>query len=305
MPAVSVIVPTYNRAHLLPASVASVLAEGTDLELVVVDDGSTDGTPDLLARLVDPRVRVLVRPHAGIAAARNAGVAVARAPVIAFHDSDDLVLPGRLAVPVALLQARPGLAVVIQNGVMLPPEDAPHLPETPWIVPAVARRLATRPVGVAEVFRWNLGQLQGMCFTRASLEAAGPLDGSFRILDDLDLVLRVTVRSPGAFLDRPAFAYRRHPAGIARDRATVSAEAIRLADKLVREHPEALAAIGRRAFARRQAGRYARIARSRARAGDSAGARAALAEARRLAPFEPRYLLAAVVESARGPWRHG
>src|SRR5439155_177200 len=107
-PRVSVIVPTYNRAHVLGESLASVLAErDVDLEVVVVDDGSTDGTAALLAGLGDRRVRPVVRPHAGIAAARNAGLAAARAPYIAFHDSDDVALPGRLAVPLAFLGAHP------------------------------------------------------------------------------------------------------------------------------------------------------------------------------------------------------
>src|SRR5262249_2433166 len=89
-PRVSGIVPTWNRAHVLGESRASLLAErDVDLEVVVVDDGSTDGTAALLAGLGDPRVRSLVRPHAGIAAARNAGLAVARGPYVAFHDSDD------------------------------------------------------------------------------------------------------------------------------------------------------------------------------------------------------------------------
>src|SRR5262245_55423079 len=300
MPEVSVVVPTYNRAHLLGASLASVLAEDADLELIVVDDGSSDGTPELLTSIEDPRLRVLVRPHAGIAAARNAGVAAARAPVIAFHDSDDRVLPGRLRVPLDLLRQRPDVDLVIQNGRMLPPDDAPHLPETPWIAARVARRLAARPIGVAEVFRWNLGQLQGMCFTRRSLAAAGPLDGSFRILDDLDLTLRVALAGRGVFLERPAFAYRRHAAGVARDRATVNEEAIRLGEKLAREHPEALVAIGRRTFARRQARRWARLARARSRGGDRAGARVALREARALDPTNPRYLLRALLGEPLG-----
>jgi len=294
-PDVSVVIPTYNRAHVLGESVASLLAEeGIALEVIVVDDGSTDDTAALLARAEDPRIRVLVRPHGGIAAARNAGIAAARAPVIAFHDSDDIALAGRLATPLAYLQEHPDIDLVIQNGRMLPPEDDPSAPEEPWIEPAVARALAARPIGVGEVFRWNLGQLQGMCFTRRCLDATGPLDTSLAILDDLDLVLRVTLRFRAVFLDRPAFAYRRHPAGVARDRQTVREEAIRVAEKLAREHPEALALFGRDAFVRRQARRWARLAAARLHAGDAGGARAALAEARALRPRSIAYRLRAL-----------
>ena len=294
-PRVSVIVPTYNRAHVLGESLASVLAErDVDLEVVVVDDGSTDGTAALLAGLGDRRVRPVVRPHAGIAAARNAGLAAARAPYIAFHDSDDVALPGRLAVPLAFLGAHPEVDLVIQNGRMLPPEDDPDGAEAPWIRPRVARALAARPIGVAEAFRWNLGQLQGMCFTRRALDATGPLDPSFTILDDLDLVLRVTLRFRAVFLDVPAFAYRRHAAGVARDRARIREEAIRLAEKLAREHPEAIDRLGRAAFVRRQARRWARLATARLEAGDARGARAALAEARGLRPGNVAYRLRAL-----------
>jgi glycosyltransferase involved in cell wall biosynthesis len=84
-----VVVPTFNRASLIGASLESVLAEtGVDLEVIVVDDGSTDDTLTRLAAITDTRLRVLRVAHGGVAAARNAGVRVSAAHV-AFHDSDD------------------------------------------------------------------------------------------------------------------------------------------------------------------------------------------------------------------------
>jgi glycosyltransferase involved in cell wall biosynthesis len=300
MPEVSVIVPTYNRAQVLRASLESLLSQqhpdGTpvDLEVIVVDDGSSDDTPAVLAGFDDPRLTPIIRPHAGIATSRNAGVAAASAPFIAFHDSDDQALPGRLALPLAYLRAHPGIDLVIQNGRMLAPEDDPTAPEEPWIAPAVARALAARPIGFGEVFRWNLGQLQGMCFTRRSLEAIGPLDASFDILDDLDLVLRVAIRFQAVFLDLPAFAYRRHSGGIARNREKVRAESIRLADKLAREFPEAMAQLGPGTFARRQARRLGKLAEMRLGEGDASGAREALDRARALRPAHLGYRMRAL-----------
>jgi glycosyltransferase involved in cell wall biosynthesis len=293
-PLVSVVVPTYQRAHTLRASIESLLAQqGTDYEVVVVDDGSTDDSQAVLGRLRDRRLRVLRVQHGGVAAARNAGIAASATPFVAFHDSDDTALPGRLAVPAEFLASHPDIDLVIQNGRMLAPEGAAGR-EEPWIRPEVAVTLAARPIGVAEVFRWNLGQLQGMTFRRRALEAVGPLDGSFRILDDLDLVLRVTTSHHAVFLDVPAFAYRRHAGGIARNRVVVREESIRLAEKLVTEHPEVLDVLGPGAFRKRQARRWARLADVRARDGDPAAARAALVRARRLDPTNLRYRLRAL-----------
>lgn len=288
-PAISVVVPTYNRAGTIRDALAGLLTEPVALEVVVVDDGSTDDTLAVLAGLTDPRVRVIAGAHAGIAAARNTGIAAARAPVIAFHDSDDTALPGRLTTPLATLHADPTLAFVVMNGRLLPPEDAPAQPEKPWIAPAVARSLAARPLDALAVFQWNLGQLQGITITRAALDAVGPLDGGFTILDDLDLVVRVSARFPGRFIDQPAFAYRQHAGGIARNRLRLREESIALGDKLARLHPEIIERIGRRTFVRRQARRWVRVAALRGRAGDTVGAQEAMRAAVALAPCHVGY----------------
>jgi Glycosyl transferase family 2 len=95
---VSVVITTFNRASVLPRAVLSVLdQEGIDLELIVVDDGSTDETAALLSRLEDPRLVVLRRPNGGLGAARNTGLARASGAWVAFLDDDDVALPGWLA----------------------------------------------------------------------------------------------------------------------------------------------------------------------------------------------------------------
>src|SRR5262249_4005834 len=104
MAVVSVVLPTYDRAHTLRPRISRLLEQrGVGLEVIVVDDGSRDDTPAVLATVRDPRLRVLQMAHGGVAAARNAGIAASRTPYVAFHDSDDVALPGRLAVPVEFL----------------------------------------------------------------------------------------------------------------------------------------------------------------------------------------------------------
>src|ERR1700728_4898735 len=96
IPRVSVIIPSFNRAHCIAASVESVLAQSfQDFELIVVDDGSTDETQQVLARFGD-RIRVIRQDNGGVSAARNAGMRVARGSWIAFQDSDDTWRPEKL-----------------------------------------------------------------------------------------------------------------------------------------------------------------------------------------------------------------
>src|SRR5258706_8948099 len=93
---VSVIIPSYNASRTLPATIASALAQtGSDLEVTVVDDGSTDDSL-WIARTFEPSIRVLTGPNRGVSAARNRGLAASKGEWIVFLDADDLLLPGTL-----------------------------------------------------------------------------------------------------------------------------------------------------------------------------------------------------------------
>jgi glycosyltransferase involved in cell wall biosynthesis len=118
-PDISVVLATYDRRASLPRAIASVLAqEGAAFELIVVDDGSCDGTRDYLATLADPRIRViLAERNGGPSAARNRGLAAAHAAVVAFLDSDDAYRPGRLAMPLAALAGDAGLICALSSAI--------------------------------------------------------------------------------------------------------------------------------------------------------------------------------------------
>ena len=115
LPAVSILLPVRNEERHLPAALASLFAqELPEWELVVVADGSTDATAEILAAAArrDHRIRLLSNPGRGLVAALNAGLAACRAPLVARMDGDDICHPRRLAVQAALLAARPEVGLV-------------------------------------------------------------------------------------------------------------------------------------------------------------------------------------------------
>jgi len=107
-PALSVIIPVYNRRDLIQRAIRSLLDQDytEPYEIVVVDDGSSDGSAEA-ADKIDDRVRVVRQTNQGAAVARHRGVAEARAEIVAFHDSDDIALPNKLSSLVAALKAHP------------------------------------------------------------------------------------------------------------------------------------------------------------------------------------------------------
>lgn len=107
LPLVSVVVPCYNRAAVLEQSVRSVLAQSyAELELILVDDGSTDRTRQVVGKIKDARLRYVYQQNAGACAARNYGAALARGEYIAFHDSDDVWHSDKLEKQMRVMQEK-------------------------------------------------------------------------------------------------------------------------------------------------------------------------------------------------------
>lgn len=115
-PIVTVVIPTFNRAHLVSQAIESVLAQTmTDFELILVDDGSTDNTEAMSAAFADPRIRYVRQNNSGPGIARNRGVAESNAELIAFLDSDDLWVPEKLAAVVTCAHAHPEVNAVFHD----------------------------------------------------------------------------------------------------------------------------------------------------------------------------------------------
>jgi len=184
---ISIILPTYNRAHFIGAALRSVFAQThAHWELVIIDDGSTDDTLDVLARHEDPRIVLIRQENQGVSAARNAGIARCSGEVVALLDSDDEWLPGKLATQ---------LAYMLRHGYEVCQTDEI------WIR---GGRRVNQKAKYAKPEGWFFKDSLEMClispsctmFTRAAWEVIGPFDVHMPSCEDYDMWLRACLHYP-------------------------------------------------------------------------------------------------------------
>jgi glycosyltransferase involved in cell wall biosynthesis len=202
-PLVSVIIPAYNRAATIARSIDSVLAQGhRPIEVIVVDDGSTDRTVEVIRRYGD-RVVLIRQPNGGPSSARNTGAAHAKGEIIAFLDSDDTWKPQKLERQVKLmLRGGSKVPCCICNAALISEDGTSRnsfevsgvecdLPEGYWLNPAPI--IATRFVLFNQV----------VSVRREAFDLIGGFNESMRLLEDHDLAFRLSLLGPWAFISEP------------------------------------------------------------------------------------------------------
>lgn len=197
--AVSVIIPTFNRRRFVQEAVGSVLAQDfSDFELIVVDDGSTDGTAEQLSAY-GSKIRVIRQENAGVSAARNRGIKVSTAPLIAFLDSDDLWLAGKLARQAAFFRKHTDALICqseelwIRNGRRVNPRKK-HRKRSGMIFEHSLELCLVSPSAVM--------------LRRRLLQEVGLFDEDLPACEDYDLWLRVSCRYPVYLIDEPLIVKR-------------------------------------------------------------------------------------------------
>ena len=220
-PAVSVLIPTFQRRELVRRAVASVVAQTyRDFELIVIDDGSTDGTGEILESLDTRGLRFHYRwrPNRGVAAARNVGLELARGEIIAFLDSDDLWLTDHLDVVVEVFRRQPE-AVVVST--------------CPWFILAGRQQSAdaalldyrsTGLLGAASV-----GFLPCIAVRAEAIRQAGGFDERLAAFEDSDLLRRLATLGPFATVRRRTV-LAQATSGSLRDRAATSGRYLKAAE---------------------------------------------------------------------------
>ncbi len=239
LPRVSVIVPAYNAAWCVGRAVDSVLAQTwRDFELIVVDDGSRDGTAEILAGY-GAAVRVVSKTNGGLSSARNAGIAAARGEYVAFLDADDWWLPGKLERQVALLDSRPSLLFCSTTTLVFTPEGR-RLAD--WCCGA-EKRPALQSTALQSIFAANAhvaGSGSAVMARREAFARAGGFDESLRSLEDIDMWMRLAALGGYACIDEPLTAIEKRGDSMSGNLDVMRAAAIRVMRKNRRLLPPTL-----------------------------------------------------------------
>lgn len=200
-PLVSVVMPCYNAAAFVAETLAGVLSQsGPALEVVVVDDGSTDDSAARIAAVGDPRVRLTsTPPSGGPSRPRNLGLAQARGRYLFFFDADDIMYPGKVATQVAAMERDPSLALTFTNFRVLNSDGTVADPDflAGYATFAALRRLAPDGVRLPReacylaLLRANFIGTSGVAVRRDVIERVGGFDESLASGEDIDLWLRI------------------------------------------------------------------------------------------------------------------
>ena len=223
-PAVSVVIPAYNASRFLPESLRSILDQSwQDLECIVVDDGSTDDTAEVVRAIDDVRLRYHRVERGGVAHARNTGMSIATGEWVAILDADDVWQPDKLHMQLAAASAVPGSGLVLCGYYVSSPVLSPQY----RVIPADSHRTMER---------WLLLEGNGPAFgstamfRRALVEEVGGFDESLSTSADLEFAWRLAQSAAVVTVAEPLVFYRSHGGQMHRDMAVFERDMLRVFD---------------------------------------------------------------------------
>lgn len=246
---VTVVMATYNMARYLPQAVASVLAQTYPaVEVQIVDDGSTDNTPEVTEQLQkDPRVRAYRQPNGGQAKAKNQGVLRARGEYVAFLDADDAWLPNKLELQIPLLERDPDVGVVYSSIEYMDGNGVRNgRPEARLYRGAVSGQLLLE----------NFVPFPTSVVRRRCLDEVGLFDETFGMGIDYDLWLRMSARYRFDYVAEPTALYRVWEGQMSKNYRRRYEAGIAIMQRFLEQHPGVIPdRLVRRAWAHTYVGR--------------------------------------------------
>jgi glycosyltransferase involved in cell wall biosynthesis len=270
---VSVIIPTYNRADLLPEAIDSVLAQTwKEMEIIVVDDGSTDRTEETVRRY-DDRVRYFYKENGGPSSARNMGIKEARGAYVAFLDSDDVWEPEKLRIQMDFMREHPEIKFVCTDSSLIGPRKSRE------------RKLRKDSMGhlFPILYSNSFIRTSTALMVKECFQEIGYFDERYRSVEDYDVWLRVAKRFPIAYLNQPLVRYRKHEDNVSHDKITLRHNALRVLE--AHYDPRQISA---RTHRIRMSNLHLYFGRAYLRLGDIRMARKAFGQSLRLTPFRLR-----------------
>jgi glycosyltransferase involved in cell wall biosynthesis len=208
---VSIVIPCYNQARFVGEAIESARRQvGAEVEVIVVNDGSTDRSPAIIDAFaaIDARVRVISQPNRGLSSARNAGLDAARGTIVIFLDADDRLHPGAASAAVQSFSRHPEAMMTFGRCTLIDEQGQPMLTD----LPVVERDF------YAELLRRNFIWTPAMAAFRRQLFATiGRFDCSVNASADYDLYLRVARTLPIVSHDRVVADYRQHGSNMSRN----------------------------------------------------------------------------------------
>ena len=291
-PAVSVIIPTYNRRDLVQRALQSVFAQTyRDFEIVVIDDGSTDDTRAVVEGR--ERVRYLFQENAGPASARNLGIRKALGEMIAFLDSDDVWWPDFLETQLDVLNRYPDAALVCARSIV-GKKEAKYFPLTQELI-----------VGdlYPKLYQQSFVRTPATVVRKSCLDAVGYFNESYLWSEDHDLWLRIASKYTVAYVNRCLVRIGRQSDNISRDSTRPLDLHLKIAIEVLERNYDA-SRISRAIFRRRISKRYLQFSQLFLKHGESAKAWFCMWRALSLAPCSVRpyrYLLKGIFRSLSMP----
>jgi len=233
MPLISVIIPVYNSEKTLQETLESVLNQTfSDFEVIVINDGSPDGSLDVISSIQDSRIKVFSYPNSGLSASRNRGLSHACGEFIAFIDADDLWTPDKLEAQLKALQANPQAGVAYSW--------TAYIDESGQFLRSGNRIAVTGDVYGKLLVRNFLENGSNALIRKQALDAVGGFDQALCSAEDWDIVLRLASRYHFVAVPAAQILYRVSATSMSSNVLTMEAASLQVIERAFNQAPESL-----------------------------------------------------------------